>query len=434
MAIRRVFTARPEQQSEKVVIVGLDFGTSYTKVFFNQSGEIKQPIQFQINGKQTYFHPTELFYNSLKNEVFFNNHENCEKLKYFKYSMINDELITSSNLRNKNASLDIKPEFLCSVYFLAYLIKEVKQQISTIIQSTEIKYSINMGCPIVNFSNVNKGIYDQALSVAYQLSENIHDDGMAIEDIYSFVKSNLNNVYQNLQTVPELYAEALWFIEQPSTGEGIYSILDIGGGTVDFANIFVKRTNEGEKKTTIYSQNVIPFGIEVLLQHMYPNEYITKRKECLDELKECIVCMPWGWTQEDLKDRKLKKAIEFNNAFTDEILDLRDKDRALMERQKTTRRQIPYYSFGGGADFSWYHSIINQTASAYIKSGIPHLHREKVVINTLPNHRLIIAEQLTRSNFPEIDNFPWHFEREEPLITNPNSPDLEDIQKERYGG
>lgn len=434
MAIRRVFTARTEQQSEKVVIIGLDFGTSYTKVFFNQSGEIKQPIQFQINGKQTYFHPTELFYNPLKNEIFFNNHESCEKLKYFKYSMINDELITSITLRNKNVSLDIRPEFLCSVYFLAYLIKEVKQQISTILQSTEIKYSINMGCPIVNFSNENKGIYDRALSVAYLLSENIHDDGMAIEDIYSFVKSNFNNEFQNLQTVPELYAEALWFIEQPSTGEGIYSILDIGGGTVDFANIFVKRTNEGEKKTTIYSQNVIPFGIEVLLQHMYPNEYITKRKECLDELKKCIVCMPWGWTQEDLKDMKLKKAIDFNNAFTDEILDLRDKDRHLMERQKTTRKHIPYYSFGGGADFLWYHSIINQTASAYIKSGIPHLHREKVEINTLPSHRLIIAEQLTRSNFPEIDNFPWHFEREGPLFTDPTKPDLEDIQKEKYGG
>ena len=40
--MRRLFTSKVTQESEKIVIVGIDFGTSFTKVYFNQGGDIKQ--------------------------------------------------------------------------------------------------------------------------------------------------------------------------------------------------------------------------------------------------------------------------------------------------------------------------------------------------------------------------------------------------------
>lgn len=62
---------------------------------------------------------------------------------------------------------------------------------------------------------------------------------------------------------------------------------------------------------------------------------------------------------------------------------------------------------------------------------------------------MIIAEQLTRSNFPEIEGFPWEFSREKifsgmdrtgddvyissELDKNNDRFDLEDRQKEIYG-
>ena len=62
-------------------------------------------------------------------------------------------------------------------------------------------------------------------------------------------------------------------------------------------------------------------------------------------------------------------------------------------------------------------------------------------------NRLIIAEQLTRSSFPEIEGFPWQFnrkclfsgiDREEPFMREEKSDfdlrfELEDRQKEIYG-
>ena len=123
MAIRRVFVPKVEQDKQKVVIIGIDFGTSFTKVYFNQDGEIKQPIQFEVNGVKSFFLPTELFYNPKKNEVCLHELPDCEIIRYFKYSMISDELTTSTNLTNHNKSLKVKPELLCSVYFISFVFK-----------------------------------------------------------------------------------------------------------------------------------------------------------------------------------------------------------------------------------------------------------------------------------------------------------------------
>lgn len=407
----RLFTSKVSQESEKVVIVGIDFGTSYTKVYFNQGGEIKRPLEFNVKGKNTYFIPTQLYYDKISNQVFFEKAIGLETLKYFKYSMINNDLVTSEALTQNNKFVDPKPEFLCSIFFLASLIKEIKRQISEILKTSNIKYSFNMGCPIDNYGDKNKGAYDTVLKLGYQLSMNNLDDGMKLNALHKFYEQNKNRSFSNLQTVPELYAEALWFIEQPSTGEGIYTILDIGGGTVDFASILVKRTEDGEKQTTIYSQNVMALGVEVLLQFMYPQTYKTQRKTCIKQLKNKSVCMPWGWEPKHNQDKKLKKAHEFDVTFAGGIAEVKERDRKLMDTQYS-KGELPYYTFGGGADFKWYHSVITSHNTAFSKANIPPLKKQKVTLQGIPDNRLIIAEQLTRSNFPTIKGFPWEFARE----------------------
>lgn len=268
-----------------------------------------------------------------------------------------------------------------------------------------------MGCPIDNYGEKNKGIYDTVLKLGYQLSLNGFEDGMTINALHDFYEQNKNCSFSNLQTIPELYAEALWFIEQPSTGEGIYTILDVGGGTVDFASILVRRTEEGEKQTTIYSQNVMALGVEVLLQFMYPQVYKTQREVCIKELKNKSVKMPYGWKPEYNQKRELKKAHEFDVKFAEGIAEVKERNRHLMDEQYK-KNILPYYSFGGGADFRWYHSVIESHNTLFDKANIPPLKKQPVILNGILDNRLIIAEQLTRSNFPEIEGFPWEFSRE----------------------
>ena len=437
MALHREVQSRVTQESEKIVIVGIDFGTSFTKVYFNQGGNIKQPLKFNVDGKQSYFLPTELYYDPASNKVFFDKTSDRECLKYFKYSMINNDLVTSETLAKNNPDMNPKAEFLCSIYYLASLIKEIKRQIADILGTSKIKYSFNMGCPIDNWSDKNKNSYDIVLKLGYKLSEEGFEDGMTLKKLYAFYADNKDITFPNLQTVPELYAEALWFIEQPSTGEGIYTILDIGGGTVDFATIYVRRTADGEKKTTIYSQKVMPLGVEVLLQFMYPNRYEEHRAECIEELRNTSVNIDYEKSKHNT-NRKLEKAQEFRVAFAKEINDVKKKNSKLMNKQyKNGKGEIPYYSFGGGADFQWYHSIIKFHNSSFEGAKIPPLERQPFVLDRIPDNRLIIAEQLTRSSFPKIDGFPWHFARETYETTRKSRLDyqfaLEDIQKEKYG-
>ena len=441
--MRRFLIPKIDVNAQKIVIVGIDFGTSFTKVYFNQSGE-KQPLKFNVNGKESYFLPTILYYNPKENKLYFHKKNSCIVLKYFKYSMISDELITNKSLKANNKDLN-RPEVLCSVYFLAFLIKEIKNQIAMILRTSNINFTINMGCPIENYANKDKGVYDRVLSGAYQLSENVYE-GMSIKEVSTFYDSFSQNRLPNLQTIPELYAEALWFIEQPSTGEGIYTILDIGGGTVDFASIYITRTDEGEKKTTIYSQRVMSLGIEILLQYMYPDKYVKERKKCIEQLKNDRIAMPDGWEPKHNNDRKLRKAHEFDVNFATGIAEVKERNRRLMDEQNKERKYIPYYSFGGGADFNWYHSIIDSLASRFSYANIPYLKRQKVKLNNIPHNRLIIAEQLTRSNFPKIEGFPWEFfrecifsgvDRDEPFVkqTAPGSdswPEMEERHRERF--
>ena len=447
--MRKVFTSKVNPDSEKVVIVGIDFGTSFTKVCINQERGNKYFLKFNVDDEQSYFIPTELYYDSNSNKVFFNKSPDKEILKYFKYSMIHSDLVTSELLTKNNPAMKPKAEFLCSIYYLASLIKEIKRQIENALKATEIKYHFNMGCPIDNWKDENKKVYDTVLNLGCKLSEEEFEDGITMESLCQFYYENKDVTFTNLQTVPELYAEALWFIEHPSTGEGIYTILDIGGGTVDFASIFVSRMSDGEKQTTIYSQGVMPLGIEVLLQFMYPQDYKTNRDKCIEELKKTSVNMPFGWEEKHNADRKLKKAHEFDVEFAKRIAEVKERNRKLMDGQfKKKNCSLPYYTFGGGTDFEWYHSIIDSHNFAFSKANIPPLRRQSFILNDILHNRLIIAEQLTRSSFPEIKEFPWKFPREcifggierdkgDMLVPKKAPVDnrfaLEDRQKEIYG-
>lgn len=50
--------------------------------------------------------------------------------------------------------------------------------------------------------------------------------------------------------------------------------------------------------------------------------------------------------------------------------EVKERDRHLMDEQYK-KKVLPYYCFGGGADFKWYHSVISSQNSAFDKASIP---------------------------------------------------------------
>ncbi len=408
-------TAKPfvKRSEPKRAIVGVDFGTSFTKAFCKVAGWGDLLIKFDVDDIESYFLPTVLFYDKKKNLLKFKKDSSLEKIEYFKYGILDDSFGSAASIKENNKMIE-NANIICAIFFLACTIDLIKSSVQKECGTSEISFAFNMGCPIANFNKEAeaKGKYDQVLHLAYKLYEKPNFQMLTIDELNRFMKEN--DAYRNpsLQTVPELFAEALCFIESTSVGEGVFSILDVGGGTVDCATISIKFV-EGEKKTRIYSQGVAPYGVEVLLQKLFGKKSKENRNDCIDHLREADVEIPSFGKGNPLQEREHILGQKFREVFFRGVTAVKEKDPNLMQSiWDKDCKELPYYSYGGGADFNWYHSIISHNNPSMSGMHIPSLAKKTANVGNLPSHRLVIAQQLARPYFPEIDGFPWNFKEQ----------------------
>lgn len=403
-----------QRNKDVQVIIGLDFGTSYTKAYCNIQGD-NVPVEFATESNSSFYLPSVVYYDATGKNLSINAKNNFRKINYFKYNMINDELRTQYEGHSGVAF-----DELCSAFFLANVIKKIKETAVQRRPGVNLNFHINMGCPIANEDSRFNGIYNRALNVAYIISNMPNIEIMNLGKIAEYYKAHSTKANPALRTVPELYAEALWFIEKSSTDSGIYAILDIGGGTVDYATIVVN-FEAGFKKTYIYSQGAKPLGVEILLKKFYPQDYQDCREKRLDELRNSNIRIPSHSKDNPLFEEQHIQGNAFEILFFQGIMDVKDISPQLMRYQFIEKRSIPYYTFGGGADINWYHSIITQHNEFIAPAGIPQL-QKKHVDTDLPHNRLIIAYQLSQPTLPEVGKYPWEFKRHSRIIYNPDIP------------
>ena len=404
--------------NDSPVIVGLDFGTSFTKAYCNIAGR-NEPVQFDVDGEQSFFLPSVVYFDKAHNSLCIKKNADLECVRYFKYTMVNDEL--------KQPHEDVKGvafDVLCSVFFLANVMKWIKDLAARRSPGKRMKFFFHMGCPIANEDgregSKNKGVFNRVLNAAYVLSEQPNLELMDLDRIAEFYKANSDKRSGFLRTIPELYAEALWFIDKSTSGAGVYAILDIGGGTVDYATIAISFV-DGVKKTDIYSQGAKPLGVEILLKKFYPHDYEENRDNRLDELKRSCINIPSHGKDNPLQDPQHIYGNAFEILFFQGVMDVKDISPKLMKRQKDIEGQIPYYTFGGGAGVNWYHSIIDQHNDFIGAAGIPRLNR-KNVRTELPDNRLLIAYPLSQSSLPDVGKYPWEFKRSERQLFSSEIP------------
>ena len=383
------------------VYVGIDFGTSYTKAFFKSSEGISTPIEFckECANDDAYFLPSRLFYNPKTRCLSVRGMTGTEEIvEYFKYGMIKDEMRNKvfGDLKQKDSGkvrINIC-EFYCSVFFLAYVISYSKNFVSGKLKASKdmIKFRFNMGCPIDNWNDKSLGVYEKALKLGYLLSKRECLDGISLEELQKFCEDHENDQEDcQLQTIPELYAEAYSFINDNRTKDGFYIIFDVGGGTVDFAVIWLKRKG-GVRQVEFISQNVAPYGAEMLLRKFYPDcfDENEKTKKRNDIRKESAVFKPIPQGKRDLlKNMRGLLPYEFRDVFYKTIQDTKfklDKTKILSDQ-----KNFPVHMYGGGANYKWYLSIIKEHNPNITGLGIPPLECNHKKSNL---YRLIIAENL----------------------------------------
>ena len=278
-------------------LIGLDFGTSQTKVcLLNKDTDVREFIKFD---NETYFLPSLIVKKSDNTFCYGNEDENGIKYRYFKMAAAeDDELIQITNedldgnleynmtiddFRKYSTDFEIKPEILVILYF-TYTYLFIKQQKSTPNNqspfgsllgrlvgnntTTQNTFSINLGIPTEwnNPNHIKRKIKFQSLLISSiqlanqfdSLNAYLHtkekDLLVKISEINKIHLSQLKEKAENekaflikawldkykLSVFSESAAGVNYLLSTKRLANGYYATLDIGAGTSDIAMFQVK--------------------------------------------------------------------------------------------------------------------------------------------------------------------------------------------------
>lgn len=410
--VRPSFQAFTQRSSIQQVFLGIDFGTSYTKVSYSYAPTNVPQIQ-TIKWNGDFFKQTVLY---VKNDrLYFDEPDgDYKEVRYFKYSIVESKL--------KNTSQNTKNSFeqMCCVYFLAQIIKrtlKVVQNDLHIPDMNTIKVSVNMGVPLENFyeetNKNNKGLYLNILEDAVLLAggctvkATIPENQVLISNldtVYSEILQKKANLVWSTNVYPELAAELMLYHKSERVPDGVYAIIDIGGGTVDIA-LFQKSKGFQNVNSYMYclDQKVLPYGIEIL--QTAPNSV---------------------------------SAENFKNTFAKILMDSKKSD----DVHYIDYKKLDVFFLGGGATNNWYIKRITDIKQRFSdRVGIPPLEFARTIeefINSdesllQKNQRLIISQMLARhrDDIENVRGFPDYYIEQRKNRKNENNFDYEAYLSER---
>lgn len=407
---------------EAEIYVGIDFGTTFTKVSFQvgaREGATKYSLRYSMSSSEdAYCLPSKLGYARSTDElVFAQEHlqDGVDEVKYFKYSMIEKGVPRHRNLDQRPA-LKNDPQRLCSAFYLAHLLRDIKTRVQEH-QSVKGRYQclrwyVNMGVPVSDFNAKPKPVYDEALNVAWHLAEDdTLSDRMALDRVDSLYCKWLDRSQWSgrLNTVPELYAEIIMFLQDKSVDTGFYSVIDIGGGTVDLA-VFFKRIDLYTQRVEIscVAQDVCPLGYEIY-------------RNVLSE--ECAV-----------KRMRRSYGTLMDAAYHHQ--------RNEMMRVQQNGGHLVHFYMGGARSVPFYHNVVEGMVGVHQSSwscypgakdgDMVAFMRGKGNLEVDDNTRLLISQMLAQpfELIPELSGKPWNFNKRPVYI---GAPTLAELQDSLYG-
>ena len=332
-----------KKQKKVHIQVGIDFGTSATKVVFSQLGRrIFRVVSFNhgLPNYPTYCMPSVgcigndgrlLLGVSAAKEILDKEWDTgLQRLKVViagKYENSFKDDVTEEKYYNhfknhKHKPLD--PELLTAVY-LAYVMQNARKIIRNVpeYRGNELDFAFNICMPIDHIEN-------NSLKTVF---ENVFKWAELIADEWDKSKKNFNplKVARYLEkcsleyepkvfAVPESVASFASYLVSLRKREGLHAIIDLGAGTTDLSicKLFI---DDGKIKTYWYAARNLPEGtikIERALAQCIALH--SKRKKCTSrDICECIINM-------SSRKREREATIErkLNNIVLTELINFRD--------------------------------------------------------------------------------------------------------------
>lgn len=269
--------AKQRKSSPLPINIGIDFGTSFTKVCFRDSGaEHSGVILFQTQNGNAPVIPSIVDISSDGLLHMRHEHQPDQKTtsaQYLKMLLVGDEIERDHDDPNKPWLRDANTCRGLSAWFLSRTltasIESLKRTETQRLKNRELRLSANVGVPVAHYDSPHLDVFCEVLGVAWSWFNlgNAPTSLVHVSDAYQTAKRDLDLTLTDFHAVPEIAAAIQSFVIARSAKPGFYVYFDIGGGTVDGV-AFRFENPHGEKHVNFYSGVVRSLGLEVRNAHL----------------------------------------------------------------------------------------------------------------------------------------------------------------------
>lgn len=355
---RRRHVNRAQDRSPLNVNLGIDFGTSYTKVCYRNVGTDKSGILTFEGGA---YLPSIVLIgeNGTLSTPLANNGRSSTEVAFLKMKI--------GEYSNSQDSMFVQA---LSSYYLADIIRgamdRFRLQEAELSDRQQIRWSANIGVPVDHYDSPKLVIFREVFAIAWMwaVSNGVPTTVQGAIEQYRTRQREVDLTATDCHAVPEIVAAVWSFVKSRSARPGIYTYFDIGGGTLDGV-CFGYENSKGARLIRCYSGKVAPLGVSLLthglrrpgggnvervlaadtLPSTYIRNHVAKYENQIKTLVAEIImtakCKIWGG---------------FRGIYLEDSVDL-----------------LPIFLGGGGSRSAWYRLVIKSTYGSrqLDRAGIP---------------------------------------------------------------
>lgn len=316
------------KKAERLFVwVGVDFGTSFTKVAYRVLGGSRQvfPVVLSPNSEMPYALPSLVAFNG--REVLYGDAANfflkdkpwSDGVRYMKILFAGDvdEKYRDNDLDTRfreycsrqvlNRAL-LKPGYMVAAY-LAWIFRKIKNCLGKKFEAESITYNFNICLPIDTFEEENvRGEFQRAINIASIIEKDWDEENglWLLEKAAALWNCTADSELEGatVHLIPEAVAQMASYVNSLSAENKIHGVIDFGAGTTDFSIFNLCEDDEEGKCVFWYNAITFPGGMEKVessvarlfekrndpldypkLQHVMAN-IVGEKQEIRQEVKE----------------------------------------------------------------------------------------------------------------------------------------------------
>jgi len=359
--------AAEKQRPPIFLVVGLDFGTAYTKCMVRDRNYRKAyPVPYTMKGGKTYFLPSEIYFGQGRmSHPLQDSREETRTLAFLKMALAAAANGSRSDWLDgvtKTINAEQNPDQLRSVkslviFFLVHTLKHVHSFIMERwknfgqIKGDTVFY--NMAVPVAHARDeAIMATFRECLEVAVHYLQSGIEIPDSLEELNSLAGKTASPTLDICDLLPEVTANIQSYVRSRGGREGLYLFADVGAGTVDYS-VFLFYRQDGELLLSYPHAAVEHLGSSQLELRTYQRCHLDLTRQ-IRLLKESEIS-EGAYTLDlakELKATQKSLATEITDATT-KVIGL---TRRKIRRNQFQRMQILYG--GGGCAPNPYQSSI----------------------------------------------------------------------------